>query len=449
MREDFIHYLWRLARFDLRDLRTTEGEALTIQQFGVHNHHAGPDFDDARLTIGGIRWAGRVEMHLKSSDWYLHGHPDDPAYDAVILHVVLEEDRPVFRRDGTRLPCLELRGRIPAGIRNTYWRLLHNERWVPCAGLLDGVPASVRAVWLQRVLAERLEARADAFMERWHGADRDWEAAFFQLLARGMGGKVNGDALEMLARSLPLRILQKHKHSLLQLEALLFGQSGLLPAPEADEDPYLVRLRREYALLRVKYDLQPLPATGWRFLRMRPHNFPTLRIAQLACLYHRSGQFFGKALAAADVRELRNMFEVSLSNYWREHYRFGSRTTRGERRLGDATVRSLLINTVAPALIAYGRHRGEERWRERALDILSALPAEENTVLRGWRKAGWPAADAGESQALLELKANYCAATRCTECAVGCHILNRRNGDPDDAPLLTVNEATVLYALTG
>ena len=262
-------------------------------------------------------------MHLKSSDWYAHGHQDDPAYDSVILHVVLEEDQVVYRQNGTRIPCLELRGRIPSGIRNTYWRLLHNERWVPCAGQLEGIASPVRAMWLQRMLTERLERKARAFGQLLDRSDRDWEAAFYHLLARSMGGQVNGDAMEMLARSLPLRILQKHKHSLLQLEALLFGQSGLLPEAGDEDDPYVVRLRREYALLRIKYELSPIPPTAWRFLRMRPNNFPTVRIAQLACLYHRSGQLFGKALAAADHRELTNMFAVTLSNYWKDHYRFG------------------------------------------------------------------------------------------------------------------------------
>ncbi|PPK88829.1 uncharacterized protein DUF2851 [Neolewinella xylanilytica] len=447
MREDFLHYLWRLARFDLRDLRTTEGHPITIQQFGLHNTHAGPDFDDARLTINGLQWAGRVEMHLRSSDWYAHGHQEDPVYDGVILHVVLEEDRIVYRQDGSQIPCLELRGRIPAGLRNTYWRLLHHESWVPCAGQLTNVAVPVRTIWLQRVLSERLERKAAAFTELVARSDKDWEAAFYQSLARSMGGKVNADAMEILARSLPLRVLQKHKHSLLQLEALLFGQSGLLPEAGADDAPYVNRLRREYALLRVKYGLQPIPATAWRFLRMRPNNFPTVRIAQLACLYHRSAQLFGKMLAASGERELRNMFSVSLSNYWKDHYRFGKVAKRVERRLGDTAIRSILVNAVVPAYFAYGLHRSDDRYREKAVDLLEAQPAEKNAIVANWKKLGWPARSAAESQAQIELKQAYCAPTRCTSCVVGCAILNR--DDPNDAPLLTVHEETHLYALTG
>ncbi|WP_116106472.1 DUF2851 family protein [Lewinella sp. IMCC34191] len=447
MREDFLHYLWRLARFDLRDLRTTDGQPIIIYQFGVHNTHAGPDFDDARLIIDGLRWAGRVEMHLKSSDWYDHGHQDDPVYDSVILHVVLEDDRPVYRSDGSQIPCLELRGRIPAGLRGTYWRLLHNESWVACAGQLTAVAPPVRAVWLQRVLAERLSRKAVTFQSLVNRSDADWEAAFYQVLARSLGGSVNADAMEMLARSLPLRILQKHKHSLLQLEALLFGQSGLLPAAEQQVAPYVVRLHREYALLRVKYDLQPIPATAWRFLRMRPNNFPTVRIAQLACLYHRSGQLFGKALAATGQQELQNMFAVSLSNYWKDHYRFGAEAKRSDRRLGETAIRSILVNAIAPAYFAYGLHRTDERYRERALELLEALPAERNSVVSHWKKLGWPARSAGESQALLDLKQAYCTPTRCTSCAVGCSILNRT--DEADGTVLSVNEEARLYQLTG
>ena len=448
MREDFLHYLWRLARFDVRDLRSTEGEPLTIQQFGTHNTDAGPDFDGARLRIGDLQWAGKVEMHLRSSEWYAHGHDSDAAYDGVILHVVLEEDEIVYRRDGSRIPCLELRDRIPTGVRNSYWRLMHNAYWVPCQEQLTTVPVPTRNLWLQRVLIERLSRKAAAFEGQLDQRQRDWEAAFYQLIARSLGGRVNGEAMEMLARSVPLRVLLKHKHSLLQLEALLFGQSGLLPGPEVGEDGYLTRLRREYQLLATKHDLRPVPATVWRFLRMRPNNFPTVRIAQLACLYHRSGQLFGKALAAADVKELERMFVVSLSNYWRTHYRFGGAPTRAsERRLGQATVQSVIINAVVPAYFAYGRLRQDERYRERALTVLEGLPAERNTVIRNWAKIGWAATNAADSQGLLELKQQYCNPVRCTSCAVGCAVLNRPDEAGEGAAPLLVEEPLQPYRI--
>lgn len=448
MREDFIHYLWRQARFDLRDLRTTEGAELSIQHFGEHNTNAGPDFGGGQVRIDGMQWAGNIEMHVNASEWYDHGHQNDPAYDNVILHVVLEEDRPVYRRNGERIPCLELHGRVPAGLLSRYWRLMHNADWIPCQSKIARVPAEIRQRWLDHLVSDRLAARADRFARRLTHNHRDWEEAFYQSLARALGGRVNAEAMDMLARSVPLRVLLKHKHSLLQLEALLFGQSALIPEPAEDEDNYLTLLRREYALLSVKHDLRPLPATAWRYLRLRPNNFPTVRIAQLAALLHRTGQLFSKTLAAADARELENMFVVKLSNYWRTHYRFGKTAVPGERRLGESTIKSVLINTVAPAWVAYGRHRGDERFAQRARALLAELPAESNVILRRWGKLGVEAANAAESQALLELKTNYCAPSRCLDCAIGCHILNHNPPYRGMDPVLTLNEQAQVYRLS-
>lgn len=448
MREDFIQFIWREGRFDLRDLRTTEGASLSIQDFGRHNRDAGPDFSGGQIRLNGLQWAGNIEMHTSASEWYKHGHQTDPAYDNVVLHVVLDEDEPVFRANGERIPCLELKGRIPAGLLKSYWRLEHSKSWIPCQEQLHLVDEPVRSNFLDEILRVRISTRARAFTDRMEHAGRDWEEAFYQSLARALGGRVNADAMDMLARSVPLRVLIKHKHSLLQLEALLFGQSSLLPDQQEGEDPYLTLLRREYTLLRVKHSLRPLPVTAWRYLRLRPNNFPTVRIAQLAAMLHRTGQLFGKSLAAADARELTNMFEVKLSNYWRTHYRFGKEGKPGERRLGASSVRSILINTIAPAFVAYGEYRLDDRYRDRALNLLRDLPAENNRILRQWGRLGVPARNAGESQALLHLKKEYCDRSRCLDCAVGCHLLKRTYG-PSEGPLLTVNEEAVLYELAG
>lgn len=444
MREDFIHYLWRLARFDLRELTTTTGEPIRIQHFGLHNVNAGPDFSSAKINIGGINWAGNVEMHLKSSEWYEHNHQEDRAYDNVILHVVLEEDRPVFRPNGERIPCLELRGRIPSGLVQNYWRLLHNESWIPCQNQLNQVPEITRNLWLDRLLANRLNQRGTEMYERLKATNRDWEELFYQSLARSLGGKINSDAMDMLARSLPLRVILKHKHSLLQLEALLFGQAGLIPT--ATEEMYPQQLAREYKLLATKHQLTPLPPTIWRYLRLRPANFPEVRIAQLARLLAVTGQLFGKTLAAANVSELENMYDVSLSNYWQNHYRFGRESKRSVKRLGKDSVRSILVNTVAPAYYLYGKLRDNGSYQTKALELLEALPPEKNLVLTNWENLGMKATDAGRSQALLELKKNFCSQKRCLDCSIGCAIL-RNNGQ--NIPVLTVNEEAVVYALTG
>ncbi len=449
MREDFIHFIWRQVRFDLRDLRTTTGETISIQDFGQHNTNAGPDFSSGQVRVGGLQWAGNIEMHVNSSDWYTHGHEADPAYDNVILHVVYEEDRPVYRSNGDRIPCLELKGRIAKDIIKTYWRLQNSEDWISCHNQLHRVDIATRQEWLLRLSRQRLSSRSRRFSLRMENTHRDWEEAFYQSLARALGGRVNAEAMDMLARSVPLRILLKHKHSLLQLEALLFGQSGLLPKVEEGENSYITLLRREYQLLRVKYSLRPLPIAAWKYLRLRPNNFPTTRIAQLATMLHRTGQLFGKALAAANVKELQNMFEVKLSNYWRTHYRFGKEGKTVQRRLGTSSIQSILINTIAPALIAYADQRSDDRFREQALDILRSLPAENNAILRRWSGLGYVAENAADSQALLELKTNYCEVSRCTDCAIGCQLLSRSYNAEEEGPLLTLNEEARIYALMG
>ncbi|MEM9528521.1 MAG: DUF2851 family protein [Bacteroidota bacterium] len=447
MREDFLHYLWKQARFNLGNLTTTTGENISIQDFGQYNTDAGPDFSGGQIILNGLHWAGNIEIHVNASEWYAHEHETDPAYDNVILHVVFEEDRPVFRRNGGRIPCLELKGRIPSGLLSSYWRLMHQKSWIACQSRLHQVEVSVRQQWLEALSRERLRMRSKRFAEKLEAVNGDWEEAFYQSMSRALGSRVNADAMEMLARSIPLRVVQKHKHSLLQLEALFFGQSGLIPEAQDRDEDYLNLLRREYLVLRGKHQLRPIPVTVWRFLRLRPNAFPTIRIAQLAAMLHRTGQLFGKSLAAADSRELMNMFEVSLSNYWRRHFRFGKEVANSNRRLGKATIQGILINTITPALAAYGQHRVDERLEVRALQVLRSLPAEQNKVIRQWQQLGVNPASASDSQALLQLKQGYCEKTRCTSCAIGCVILNRRYNQEDDAPLLSLNEAAQVYAL--
>lgn len=441
MREDFLHYVWRHGRFDLRELTTTEGETIDIQQIGRHNTDAGPDFSAARIRIGGIQWAGPVEIHPYSHEWYEHGHQDDPAYQNVILHVVLEESQPVYRHNGQRIPCLELKRRIPAGLIHSYWRLMHNEHWIPCQYQLQSVPADIRATWLELLLDQRLARRAKEMQGRLENSQRDWESLFYQSLARSLGGRVNADAMDMLARAVPLRLILRHQHSLLQVEALLFGQANLIPEDCTDE--YAILLRREYQLLATKYDLRPLPAAVWRYLRLRPANFPTLRIAQLARFMTTGGQAFSKILVAANPRELQEMFTVELSNYWRNHYRFGKQVERSKRRLGTQTIQSILINTVVPMLELYGQLRDKELPRTKARSILRELPPEDNSILRQWAKLGWRADSAAASQSLLELQRQYCYPKRCLDCSIGAAILDRKDTPP---PRLTINESARLYS---
>lgn len=423
MKEDFLHYLWRLRRFDHTDLQTTDGQPLLIVEPGEHNQHAGPDFLNARLRIGDTLWAGNVEMHLRASEWQHHGHHTDAAYDNVILHVVLEEDQHVVRANGQRIPCLEIKSRIPPKLSGVYQQLLHHENWVPCQRQLHTVDQSIINMWMERLMVERLEAKSKVITERLVGNKNDWEGSFYESLARNLGAKVNAQPFDMLARSLPLRLLSRHRNSQYQVEALLFGQAGLL-GREFEED-YPQQLQREFLFLRKKYRLQPLTAEIWKFLRLRPANFPTLRIAQLAALICSNDHLFSKLLAAQNIREIENCLAVKISAYWKDHYVFDKTSGRQDKPLGRDTIHLLVVNTIAPFLFMYGKHRDEDGYRTRALQLLESLPAEKNAVIDQWRVLGVSAYHADQSQALLQLKTGYCDHQQCLQCAIGNAILSK------------------------
>ena len=421
MREDFLHFLWRWRRFDARNLATSDGQALEILHPGEPNLHAGPDFFNARVRLGGTLWAGNVEIHLNASDWLAHRHDTDPAYDNVVLHVVLDEDQRLRRPNGEPLPCLALRERIPPQLLEKYFRLEHERAWVPCEKTFGAVPEIVRLNWLDRLLVERLEQKTESIARVVEATGHNWEETFYRVLARSFGLKVNMEPFEALARSLPLRLLAKHKDQLFQLEALLFGQAGLLA--EQFEDDYPRALAKEYQFLRHKYGLQPLAAGQWKFFRLRPAGFPTIRLAQFAAVVYRSAHLFSQILETGSTAETEQLFSAEISEYWRAHFRFDKTAVRQPKPPGREFVHLLLINTVAPFLFHYGRAKGQPELQDRALQLLENLPPEANTVVDGWAKRGQRGASAGQTQALLHLKTRYCDMKRCLECAIGNAIL--------------------------
>lgn len=424
MRENFLHYVWRYQKFDWSVLRTTTGDAVMVVHPGTPNTHGGPDFLNARIRLGDTLWAGNVELHIRASEWKLHKHGQDPAYDSVVLHVVLEEDQPVFRENGERLPCLELQGRIWPGMRRAYYHLMADQRhWVACLPQLPNVDETLRTLWLERISVERLEQRVGRVHDLLKQHTGDWEGAFFQELVRYLGQPVNTEPMEQLIRWTPLSLLRKKRDDLFQTEALLFGQAGFLE--EELEEDYPNALQREYAFLKKEFQLKPMQAGVWKFLRMRPANFPTLRIAQIARLVFQSDRLFEKALSAANKEELQNLFELKVSHYWRTHYRFGQASAPHPKRLGTSTISRLLINVVVPFMFAYGAIQSNHRHTERAVRLLDDLDAEDNAVLRSWKTAGWVPKNARQSQALLHLKKCYCTESRCLECAVGHAVLQR------------------------
>ncbi len=421
MREDFLYYLWRTHCFEVTNLHTTEGESLEILHFGAYNPNSGPDFVNARIRLGDTTWAGNVEMHLLASEWMIHGHQQDRAYDNVILHVVLEEDQPITRPNGERIPCLELKNLVPPKIAARYHQFLQNEDWIPCQAHLSTVATITKTIWLERLLVERLEQKTATIAGMLSRNANNWEEAFYQALARSFGVHINTAPFELLAKTTPLLLLMKHKNSLFQLEALLFGQAGFLE--NTFEEDYPNQLKKEYAFLKKKYRLNPILQESWKFMRLRPASFPTIRIAQLATLLFQSDHLFSKMLAAANVGELENMFELKLSNYWLTHYLFDKTAKKSQKKLGKSTIHLLIINTIVPFLFLYGKWRGEDHYQDKALQLLEQLPPEDNHIIQHWQSLGMASSAAHQTQALLQLKNQYCDRKRCLDCAIGSAIL--------------------------
>lgn len=424
--EELLYYIWRYKHFDLSGFETVQGEPIQIIDTGTHNTNAGPDFFQAKVKIGATLWVGNVEMHVKSSDWLAHAHHTDPAYNNVILHVVWEDDGPVYHASGVLLPCLELKHSVDKNLIKRYESLMHNNQWVPCQDALAQVNDIIKESWLQRLMAERLESKAHLISDTLHHVEYDWESICYQKLARALGNQVNSDAMEMLARITPLSILGKHQDQLFQIEALLFGQSGLLDKPYDQVDDYMAALKEEYDFLQVKYQLKPMQYAQWRFLRLRPANFPTIRIAQLARMVYQTNHLFSKFIAAADIKEILHALDIKISQYWKDHFTFGVLSTPKNKKLGTQSIHHIIINTVCPLLFAYGLHHDHEGYKEKAIRHLSELPAETNHITAGWAQVGWKATHALQSQSMIQLKNNYCIAKRCLHCSIGHQILNLR-----------------------
>ncbi len=421
LKEDFIQYLWRVKKIYLNDLKTTEGETIEILETGRHNTNAGPDFLDAKIKIDGILLVGNVEMHLRSSEWIKHKHQHDLAYQNVILHVVLVEDEIIYHGNKSRIPCLELRSRIPPRISKTYLKIINNETWIPCQHLFHKVSKIQLGLWLDRLLVERLQRKTAYIGERLDATQNDWETCFFQMLCRSFGTRVNAEPFEWLARVIPLSILAKHQDRLLHIEALLFGQAGMLEREFVDAYPQ--KLKKEYQFFRKKYGLEPIHLASWKMLRLRPANFPTIRIAQLAVLIFKSRHLFSKSLAAQNVKEIENMFNLNVSTYWQTHYVFDKKTVKRKKTMGKSTIHLLIINTIAPFLFIYGKKKGEQRYQDRALKLLTEIPAEQNKIITRWKELGLKPTSAYETQALLELKNNFCDHKACLSCTVGHQVL--------------------------
>lgn len=422
MTEDFLHYIWRYGLFAPLKSDVDNSAVIEVLDPGKPNTNAGPDFFNAMIKIGDTLFAGNVELHLSSADWYRHGHHLDKAYDNVILQIVLRRDKTVRRSNGEIIPTAEIS--FDSRLLYNYKELIGNEAWIPCQSFLKSINQSVAAHWISFLAVRRLEQKALLLGSSLQHNHNDREESFYQQLARNFGFNINGGAFEMLARSLPYRILRKHRDSLFQLEALLFGQAGMLGSDTGDE--YFQGMKKEYMFLRRKYNLVPLERHLWRFLRLRPANFPTLRIAQFASLLHRKQALFSVVIETVDIRELIGFFMVSASGYWDTHFTFSKTSGKQVKRTGEFAVWSILINAVVPALFFYGRQKGLGVYNNRAVSFLKALPPEKNSITSGWKELGIKVCNAFESQALLQLKNEYCSYRRCLECDTGRRIISGR-----------------------
>lgn len=418
MTESFLHYLWQFQYFDKKELKTTSGELVQVLHPGMRNTHAGPDFSDAKIKIGALEWRGSVEIHIAASGWLDHHHSNDAAYEKVVLHVVLENDKAIVRSDGSPMPTLELKNRVDISLWNKFKKLLASSDSIPCASSWNRVSKVVKLSMLDKVLAQRLEAKAGVVLSMLDKNQNDWEETAYQLLCKNFGFKVNADSFLRLAETTPFKVLRKHINNTTQVEALLFGQAGFLEKVVKDE--YSTLLKREYALLGIKYNLEnrQLHQSQWRFLRLRPANFPTIRLAQLAVLLIQNRSIFSSIVDTVSYEELYKRLSVKQSAYWQAHYQFGKPVERVPY-LGKSSIQNLIINTAIPVLVAYGIRQDDQQYMERALDWLQHLPAEKNTITRQWSGLGLKIKTAFDSQGLIELYNNYCLKRRCLDCTIG------------------------------
>lgn len=423
--EQLLHYCWKHKLFPANGLLTTDGQALEVLDPGLHNSNAGPDFFNAKVKIGGQLWVGNVEIHDRASDWFLHGHEKDVHFNNVILHVVGLADTQAEAADGSRPPQMELQ--VPEQVRHNYDELIKTDSYPPCYRIIPSLSRLTKHSWMSALETERLERKTEDIKRRADRCQGSWEAAYFVTMARNYGFGINAEAMEQWAFSIPLNDVGHHRDDIFQVEAFFMGQAGLLDPlsiPErhrqaAITDEYFFRLNNEYRFLAHKFSLQPVDFHSWRFLRLRPQNFPHIRISQLANLYFHRRASLSQLIECKDIKSVKELLSTSVTSYWQTHYAFGCESKPNEKHLSDASLNLLLINTVVPMLFAFGRHKLDDTLCDRAFDFLEQLKAEDNHITRTWKDIGLDVENAGDSQALIQLKNEYCDRRDCLRCRFG------------------------------
>jgi len=419
MQEHFLHYVWKFRKFDFGNAKTVDDIPLTVHKVGTPNFNAGPDFFNAKITLGNQTWAGNVEIHIKSSDWYLHAHEKDSNYDNVILHVVWEDDVAVYRKDNSIIPTLQLKEFIQQETLNNYRELLlaPNEKWINCEADFSKFEDFDIKSFQESLYLERLHSKSDLILELLNVSENNWEAVLFKLLAKNFGLNVNGSSFLSLANSIDFSVIQKVRHSQLQLEALLFGQSGLLE--KSSEDPYFLELSKEYKYLNIKFNLSNALVERAKYFRLRPDNFPNIRLAQLAYLYSHSNHLFSEIMEMKNVDQIYDLFKINTSTYWHSHYSFEKAHTEKNKGLTRNFIELLVINTIIPLKFCFYRSTGKLDVED-LLDIMAMLPLEKNNITEGFNRLNHKTiTNAMQSQAMLHLKRSYCDKNACLDCRLG------------------------------
>lgn len=422
MDEQFLHYIWKFQKFNAENLQLVDGSVLTVFHQGNHNHDSGPDFEEARIKIDTIEWAGHVEIHINSSDWQKHGHQKDKAYNNVILHVVWNDDLPAAI-NGIPIPTLELKNRVDLDLLTKYESHLTSKEEILCAKQLPTIDSITISSMLDKVLSERLEQKASTVLSILKETKNDWDEAFYRTLASNFGFSTNKEAFIKLAASLPFKLLSKYTHQQKSIEALLFGQGGFL---ESDVDQYQSELKKEFDYLRSKHKLKdPITKSEWKFGKMRPANFPSVRLSQFASLICQNPHLFANLLEVKNVKEFILSINCELSDYWVQHYDFGKEKKKRSLKMGETTFHNVIINTLAPILAAYSKYTGDQQYMDRALDLLEYLPKEANRITKKWISIGQVPKTAFDSQAMIQLYKNYCQPHKCLSCNIGVALLNK------------------------
>ncbi|MCQ2959133.1 MAG: DUF2851 family protein [Bacteroidales bacterium] len=423
MTEAFLQYVWQHQLICLDKLYTIDNEKITVIKTGTFNTNAGPDFLNAKIKIGDTVWAGDVEIHIKSSDWYVHKHHTQQSYNSVILHVVATCDKKVLSEKGMNIPTLVIP--ILPHISLNYKNLSNISSDIRCSSHLRNIDSFKITMYLERLTAERFEEKAMYIKNLFHENTNDWDETCYQLLAKNLGFKVNSDGFELLAKSLPLRIIKKHTDNLFQIEALLFGQANLLNNNSSEE--YEKSLFKEYCFLQKKYNLTPISSTWWKFARMRPYNFPTIKISQLANILFSINYLTTFIVEAKSIKKVSNLFNCQTDSFWETHYSFNKQSPKHTTYLGKQAIETLLINTIIPFLYTYGKEHNNEELKQRAYDFLISIKQENNSIVTKWKESGIKISNAFDTQGLLQLYNCYCKKGLCTRCSIGHIVLNRKS----------------------